>query len=291
MMPKMDGVETTKKIRETGYTEPIFALTANALVGQQEVFLSNGFSGFISKPIDMRQLNDSLNKFIRDKEYMRRREAGLPDYTAINAPELGEKETRTEPRVINIPGLNAKTGLALYNGNFDIYLSVLRSFVPNALMLINSLSSVSEETLHDYAINMHGLKGISAGIGAEKVSETAFELEMIAKSGKISEILSGNGELLDETKNLVFGIQEWLKECNSNDSKPLLPNPDRTLLARLRVSCEAYDMNGIDNIMDELENANYTNNASLVVWLREKINESDFSAVTEKLLEYKEESV
>jgi len=67
MMPKMDGIEATKIIRGMGYTRPIIALTANALAGQAEMFIENGFDGFISKPIDIRQLNSSLNKFIRDR--------------------------------------------------------------------------------------------------------------------------------------------------------------------------------------------------------------------------------
>jgi CheY-like chemotaxis protein/two-component sensor histidine kinase len=68
MMPKMDGIETTKILRETGYNRPIIALTANALVGQAEMFMRNGFDGFISKPIDVRQLNTTLNKMVRDKQ-------------------------------------------------------------------------------------------------------------------------------------------------------------------------------------------------------------------------------
>jgi len=68
MMPKMDGVETTKKIRNMGYTGTIVALTANAVAGQSEVFLESGFDDFISKPIDVRQLNSILNKRIRDKQ-------------------------------------------------------------------------------------------------------------------------------------------------------------------------------------------------------------------------------
>ena len=68
MMPKLDGIETTRKLREEGYNNPIIALTANAIAGQQEFFLASGFDAYISKPIDLRQLNDSLNKFIRDKE-------------------------------------------------------------------------------------------------------------------------------------------------------------------------------------------------------------------------------
>ena len=68
MMPKMDGIEATKILRELGYICPIVALTANALVGQAEMFLANGFDDFISKPIDVRQLNAVLNKLIRDKQ-------------------------------------------------------------------------------------------------------------------------------------------------------------------------------------------------------------------------------
>jgi len=68
MMPRMDGMETTQKIREMGYSHCIIALTANAVVGQAELFLQSGFDAFISKPIDMRQLNEMLNRYIRDKQ-------------------------------------------------------------------------------------------------------------------------------------------------------------------------------------------------------------------------------
>jgi signal transduction histidine kinase/CheY-like chemotaxis protein len=67
MMPGMDGVETTVKLRALGYTAPVVALTANAIVGNEKMFLANGFDDFISKPIDIRQLNEILNRLIRDK--------------------------------------------------------------------------------------------------------------------------------------------------------------------------------------------------------------------------------
>ncbi|MCL2009492.1 MAG: ATP-binding protein [Synergistaceae bacterium] len=68
MMPKMDGMEAVKIIRGLGYTRPIVALTANALAGQADMYLANGFDGFISKPIDVRELNTALKKFIRAKQ-------------------------------------------------------------------------------------------------------------------------------------------------------------------------------------------------------------------------------
>ncbi|MCL2203613.1 MAG: response regulator [Defluviitaleaceae bacterium] len=64
MMPEMDGIETTKMLRGMGYTHPIVALTANAIKGQAETLMANGFSGFISKPIDIKILNSYLIRFI-----------------------------------------------------------------------------------------------------------------------------------------------------------------------------------------------------------------------------------
>ncbi|MCL2717558.1 MAG: response regulator [Lachnospiraceae bacterium] len=66
-MPEMNGFETMLKIREMGYTRPIIALTANSCTNQAELFCENGFDDYISKPIDIRQLNDILIKYIRDK--------------------------------------------------------------------------------------------------------------------------------------------------------------------------------------------------------------------------------
>jgi len=67
MMPKMDGVEATSEIRKLGQDYgklPVIAITANAVSGVREMLLENGFNGFISKPIDTRQLDEILVKWI-----------------------------------------------------------------------------------------------------------------------------------------------------------------------------------------------------------------------------------
>jgi CheY-like chemotaxis protein len=67
MMPKMDGVEATREIRKLGqeYSKlPIIAITANAVSGVKEMLLENGFNGFISKPIDTRELDETLRKWM-----------------------------------------------------------------------------------------------------------------------------------------------------------------------------------------------------------------------------------
>ena len=74
LMPEMDGIETTKKIREMGDQDPyyndlpIIALTANAVSGTKEMFLKHGFNDFLSKPIDTIKLNTILEKWIPEEK-------------------------------------------------------------------------------------------------------------------------------------------------------------------------------------------------------------------------------
>jgi len=69
-MPGMDGVETTKRIREiadddTFYTNlPIIAITADVIEGRREMLIENGFNDFMTKPIDIDKLNNILEKWI-----------------------------------------------------------------------------------------------------------------------------------------------------------------------------------------------------------------------------------
>ena len=65
MMPKMGGVETFHKLKEiSDFNTPVIALTANAISGMREKYLSEGFSDYLSKPIDKTELNKLLNKFL-----------------------------------------------------------------------------------------------------------------------------------------------------------------------------------------------------------------------------------
>jgi CheY-like chemotaxis protein len=71
MMPEMDGIEATAKIRALGteYAEkvPIIALTANAVAGNEKMFLENGFNAFLPKPFDMVSLDAIIQRWVRDR--------------------------------------------------------------------------------------------------------------------------------------------------------------------------------------------------------------------------------
>jgi signal transduction histidine kinase len=71
MMPGMDGIEATKMIRSQGtkYAEniPVIALTANAVAGNEQMFLSNGFNAFLPKPFNVMSLDTVIQRWVRDR--------------------------------------------------------------------------------------------------------------------------------------------------------------------------------------------------------------------------------
>lgn len=67
MMPGLDGTTTLNKLKEIeGFATPVIVLTADAMEGQKEKYLSNGFDEYISKPIDKSELSRILKKFLKN---------------------------------------------------------------------------------------------------------------------------------------------------------------------------------------------------------------------------------
>jgi len=282
MMPGMDGIETVDKIRslKTEYAQkvPIIALTANAIQGTEKMFYAHGFQAFISKPIDIMELDSVIRKWVRDEE----KEKELGANAFVTSTDLSDDENNAN-KEIKIQGVDIERGISLYGGDEKMYIELLRSYVTFAPESLNKLRTVSKETLSDYVISVHGLKGTNAGIGAEEIREQAQNLEKLSREGDIEKVLTLNGKLIEDTETVVRNIKEWLAGYDARNVKPLLKAPDREVLERLRRCCEDYDMAGIDNAMSELERADYEEDAELVAWLRDKINISEIDNAAKKL--------
>jgi CheY-like chemotaxis protein/anti-sigma regulatory factor (Ser/Thr protein kinase) len=287
MMPGMDGIETADKIRAIGteYAKkvPIIALTANAISGTDKMFYAHGFQGFITKPIDVIEMDTVLRKWVYDSQHEHTSDAGAAEKDAP-VPEVVVSED--EPIEINIKGVDTKKGLALYANETDIYLPMLRSYVVNTPTTLEKLRQVKGETLSDYVISVHGLKGTSAGIGAENIRVKALELEQMSRAGDLQGVLLKNDKLIADTEVIVANITAWLKDYDSRNAKPRQKAPDRKLLAKLKQCCENYDMSGIDEVMEELDKTDFEEDAELIAWIKEKIVISEIGEVAERLAQY-----
>jgi HPt (histidine-containing phosphotransfer) domain-containing protein len=187
---------------------------------------------------------------------------------------------------ITIPGVDTKKGLSLYSEDTKVYLPLLRSYAANTPGILDKMRTVSAQTLSAYVITVHGLKGTSAGIGAQELREAALGLETKSRAGDLQGVLALNGKLIRDTEIIVENIKAWLEEYDAHsEKKPLLKATDRELLARLRQSCENYDIESVDTAMSELENYDYEEGADLVAWIREKIDISKMDEVARRLAE------
>ena len=111
-----------------------------------------------------------------------------------------------------IPGINSETALDLFDGDMEIFVAVLKSYVANTPGALANLRNVTKENLPEYAISVHGVKGVSAGIGAVEASEKCKKLELMAKAGDLEGVLAGNDAMLKDIEKLVEDIKSWLKD-------------------------------------------------------------------------------
>jgi chemotaxis protein histidine kinase CheA len=137
--------------------------------------------------------------------------------------------------------------------------------------------------LADYVVTVHGIKGSSRGIGAERVGAMAEDLENAARRGDLDFVSARNQDFLEAAFKLVSDLEDMFTRIGANNSKPKKDRPDSELLSKLIAACESYDMDGVDAGMDELEAFDYEEDEGLAVWLRKNADRMNFSEIKEKL--------
>jgi signal transduction histidine kinase/DNA-binding response OmpR family regulator len=220
-MPKMDGIETALKMRGMGYTQPIVALTANALTGQAEMFQEKGFDGFISKPIDIRQLNASLNMLLRDRhpseevEAARRIKNGLEK---IYAPG----------------GTSPVTELA------DIFIRDAEKAVAEIGRMHEKWDAIKDDDIQNFANTVRAMKNALADIGEAELAESASRLEQAGLERNMSVIPDEIPVFLDALQTIVRKIKP-----KRNQESGATGDIDRAFLSEklraIQTACAAND--------------------------------------------------
>jgi len=237
MMPIMDGIETAKILRGMGYTHSIVALTANVLAGQAGKFLASGFDDFISKPINFRQLDTVLNRFIRDKQ----------------PPEILEI-ARREAKTHKVSLSEERAALSAITSNFiELFVRDVQRF----LVLLEEFvkKSCPRDELRMYVITMHGLHSTLMNIRQESLSVIASELEQKGRDGDIEYIASQTPLFI---KALISFIEEvTLLEKKRDNARVGDADEDKKFLCEtllvIKTACEEYDKSTAEEALSELK--------------------------------------
>jgi len=264
MMPKMDGIEATKIIRSMGYDQPIVALTANAVSGQADIFLGNGFDDFISKPIDIRQLNTVLHKFVRDKQ--------SPEVIAAAKKQAEEDPAKTSG---NVPHRTLDPRFA-------------EIFARDAFKALATLEAISarndygnEDDMRSYIINMHGMKSALANIGKMDLSAVALKLETAGREGKLDLVAAETSGFISSLRTFTEELiprKEPVDSDNTDENKPFL----REKLLTIKAACGEYDEDTADETLSELMEAAWSQKTKeLLTTIAELLLHSDFDEIVD----------
>jgi len=190
MMPEISGTEAVAAIRRMNYDLPIVALTANALVGQAEEFLRQGFDGFLSKPIQTAHLNAVLHKLVKDRH---RPPGGATGNAVPEGASAAERKAIGDyfGRYMESSGIGGK-----------VYRDFAKS-QKNAMREITAAVEANDfKTAHRLA---HTLKGLAGLVGERaladvaKKAETAFG-EGVVPSGLTDSLGAETERVLDKIK-------------------------------------------------------------------------------------------
>jgi len=264
MMPKMDGIEATRQLRKLGYLHPVVALTANAISGQAEMFLKNGFDDFISKPIDIRQLNSSLNRLIRDKQPQEVIEAAQKKKEEIDKKNFsGQGHHNADLELARIFARDAEKAI-----------KVIKESMKNHLQ--------EKEDLNMYIINVHAMKSALANIGEKELSSTALRLEQAGREKDLNVILT-------ETKLFLDNLNRVINEINKkNESNINVEDTEESLallkekLGIIKEACAALDKKTVKKALNELKEKSWSSKIKdLINEISEHLLHSEFDEVSD----------
>jgi CheY-like chemotaxis protein/HPt (histidine-containing phosphotransfer) domain-containing protein len=199
-MPVMDGFEATRGIRKSAHpTIPIIALTASAMTSDRDRCLAAGMNDYLSKPVEMTQLQDVLARW-------------LPANGAPKAAEIdGQCAREQEKRTFNVDAL-----LHRLMGDRQLAGIAIKGFVedfPN--QLDNLRKRIREADAGGIRVQAHALQGAAGTVGADGLQAAARSLESAGTSGQMERC----------TELLPSVVEEFER------FKKVLESPDMAFLA------------------------------------------------------------
>ncbi|MDR0491447.1 MAG: response regulator, partial [Oscillospiraceae bacterium] len=253
-MPEMSGVEATKVLRELGASAPIIALTASAVIGAKEVMLDSGMNDFLTKPIIKADLKNMLKKWIPASKLL----SDPPEITALGYDDE-ESDTDEEfwRRIKQIEEISLSTGLHSVDDQRDVYKKTLRLMMENIDTSLVSLKELLDsEDMNNFRIEVHGIKGALASVGAMELSSKAFELESASGEDGVNADISFCAANLPPLLERLSSLSRKLKEAFASiahSEKPIeIPLEMRPIFKRLTDAFEETDLLQIDNEMENL---------------------------------------
>jgi signal transduction histidine kinase/DNA-binding NarL/FixJ family response regulator len=251
-MPEMDGIQTFHAMREMtdnlSIDAPVIALTANAISGSREMYYKEGFSNYLSKPVDPGKLEDIILQYLPEDKVVR---PGDKDFVS-NSEEEDELEKEAMQELLSLSGVDIEFAIERC-GSAEAAVNVMKDF----RMAIDERSGLIEKyekngDIANYTIYVHGLKSSAKAVGAIELSEKAEYLEKCGNENDVEKIREMTPELLELYRSYLDKLEILTKA--DDEGKPLIdPSELEGAYASMKEFISGSFFDSADDIMKMLD--------------------------------------
>ena len=275
MMPGMDGIETIQRLRVDFPDLPVYALTANTAVGE-EFYISKGFDGYLTKPIDGRLLERTILKHLPE-EIVQKPETSEAVEVIEEIPEDMNWIYETEGISVS-DGITNSGGVSSFMFALDLFLDTIDE---NAKILNDAYENGD---IRLYTIKVHALKSSARIIGALELSEACAQLENAGNKEDTAFI----DEHTDRMMNMYLAFKEKLsglkkEEEISDESKQPIPEAElKDAYDALKDVAAQMDYDSVEMILEQLSEYKLPDeDAKLMKEIEKKLKAFDWEGMEE----------
>ena len=228
-MPKMDGIETLRRLRSqdggANRETPIICLTADAVIGAKERYLAEGFTDYLTKPIDSQALERMLEKYLPAEKVL-----PMPDDARSASGTSAAPAANDADVSLRLAGIATDVGLQNCQGDEELYRTLLREFEQSAPSRVSEIGRCFDELdWENYGIQVHALKSSSKLIGADGLSKVAARLEAAADAGRVQDIVAEHDAMLGLYASAVGAIRAMMQELGEPAAESPAADEDEIL--------------------------------------------------------------
>ncbi len=275
-MPNMDGVQCLERMREMennpNANTKVIALTANAVSGAREFYLSHGFDDYLSKPIQGEKLEQLLCQYLP------------PQF--LKVPEEENVDYLEELCIPPIDGIVTDDALRYAGGDQEEYLHNLKLYLEEYDEKKQKLEEFfSQGDLENYQILAHSVKSTSRLIGANDLSELARMMEEASAARDMECVRSGHAQFMERFAYQSNCIADTIAELGMDDSQVELvavsPEELHVFCEKLKGSLAEFDMEEIQNQVAHLQTLDVLKDIKEA--MQTAVNNFDYDGVHEQV--------